>query len=260
MTIRLTLLAFMASITLAQAAEPPAASTPAAAPLDAAVSMLCGSFSSTEQASKDQDYFDIRLHMVRIWKDAPDGVWLYVEQAMAAAMQRPYRQRIYHVTEQADGTVRSEIFLLPGEAMKFAGRWKTPAAFDAIKPADLKKKDGCDVTLRRATPTSFDGETQGKGCASDRSGAAYTTSQVHLDPQGLVSWDRGFDADGNQVWGAEKGGYRFKRVSDEVSELPPVPEPAPVETPKEPPAKAEPRVIPTPTRPDLVHPTPDSPR
>jgi hypothetical protein len=27
----------------------------------------------------------------------------------------------------------------------------------------------------------------------------------------ILSWDRGFDANGNQVWGAEKGGYIFKK-------------------------------------------------
>jgi hypothetical protein len=25
----------------------------------------------------------------------------------------------------------------------------------------------------------------------------------------MVSWDRGFDKEGKQVWGAQKGGYRF---------------------------------------------------
>jgi hypothetical protein len=25
----------------------------------------------------------------------------------------------------------------------------------------------------------------------------------------MLSWDRGYNADGKQVWGAEKGGYRF---------------------------------------------------
>jgi hypothetical protein len=28
-------------------------------------------------------------------------------------------------------------------------------------------------------------------------------------PGKIVSWDRGFDASGAQVWGAEKGGYIF---------------------------------------------------
>ena len=30
----------------------------------------------------------------------------------------------------------------------------------------------------------------------------------------LLSWDRGFDAAGKQVWGAEKGPYEFLRVKE----------------------------------------------
>jgi hypothetical protein len=28
----------------------------------------------------------------------------------------------------------------------------------------------------------------------------------------LVTWDRGFDAEGNQVWGSTDAGYIFKRL------------------------------------------------
>jgi hypothetical protein len=31
----------------------------------------------------------------------------------------------------------------------------------------------------------------------------------------MITWDRGFDAEGKQVWGATAGGYIFRRV-DEV--------------------------------------------
>jgi len=30
----------------------------------------------------------------------------------------------------------------------------------------------------------------------------------------VVSWDRGFDAEGNHIWGAEKGGYEFVKSLD----------------------------------------------
>jgi hypothetical protein len=32
---------------------------------------------------------------------------------------------------------------------------------------------------------------------------------VELSENMLLSWDRGFNTEGVQVWGAEKGGYRF---------------------------------------------------
>ena len=33
--------------------------------------------------------------------------------------------------------------------------------------------------------------------------------EVEVTKGRVVSWDRGFDAEGNHIWGAEKGGYEF---------------------------------------------------
>ena len=46
--------------------------------------------------------------------------------------------------------------------------------------------------------------------SSDR--CSYTTSEVSIEARAITSWDRGFDADGAQVWGAEKGPYVFART------------------------------------------------
>jgi hypothetical protein len=196
--------------------------------------------------------------MVPIWPAAKEGKWLYVEQAMSSLLARPYRQRIYHVTAQADGTIKSEVYMLPGEALKFAGAWKKPELFDALKPEELKHKDGCAVVLKKGDDGAYVGGTNGKDCASDLRGAAYATSQVHMDAKGLVTWDRGYDKDGNQVWGAEKGGYHFKRVTVEESIAPPAPgtEPKLPAAPSTSPAPA-PQSEPKPMKPELVHPPQD---
>jgi hypothetical protein len=59
-----------------------------------AVAWMTGSFSSAEQAAADTNYFDIRLEIVPIWTTRADGHWLYVEQAAAGYLERPYRQRV----------------------------------------------------------------------------------------------------------------------------------------------------------------------
>jgi len=62
----------------------------------------------------------------------------------------------------------------------------------------------------------FEGSTRGDGCASSLAGASYATSEVVVTPGRLLSWDRGWDASGEQAWGATGGGYEFVKRSDEA--------------------------------------------
>ena len=181
---------------------------------EAAAALMQGHFSSEEQSQTSRAFFDIRLHMTRIWPGATDGVWLYVEQAMRSAQDKPYRQRVYRVVGLADGRARSDIYMLPGEAITFAGAWKDVNRFDGMKPTDLSIKDGCSVFLLPSGDGKYEGSTQGHECKSNLQGATYTTSEVKLDGEGMRSWDRGFDSGGKQVWGAVEGPYIFKRVSE----------------------------------------------
>ncbi len=174
---------------------------------------MTGTFSSAGQAQADpNNYRDIRLRMVRIWPDRAGGPWLYVEQAAAAAPDRPYRQRVYRLALRDDGALESQVYELPGDPLRFAGWHVAPTLFDALSPTDLAKKEGCTVVLRRRGDGVFVGGTQGRACPSSLHGAAYTTSEVTISPDRIVSWDRGFDTDGRQVWGATAGGYVFVKV------------------------------------------------
>lgn len=181
-------------------------------------SLMTGSFSSQAQAQADPDFFDIRLQMVPIWpeRSGPAAQWLYVEQARGDALDKPYRQRVYKVFPRVGATrsveLVSEVFELPGDPLAYAGWWQTPELFASVSPEQLKPREGCEVILRRVKPRVFEGATAGTACASTLRGATYASSQVHADANGLVTWDRGFDANGTQVWGATKGGYHFRRV------------------------------------------------
>jgi glycosidase len=183
----------------------------AAADPDLVASWMTGSFSSEEQAKADTNYFDIRLEMVRIWKARTDGWWLYVEQAVAGSEARPYRQRVYHVTRQQDGSIRSDVFSV-SDPLRLAGDWRKPAPLATLTLDSLEARKGCAVILRRASDTAFEGGTVDKECTSDLRGAAYAISEVRVTPDGLVTWDRGYDQNGKQVWGATQGGYVFKRI------------------------------------------------
>ncbi|MBD3237111.1 MAG: hypothetical protein GF330_10430 [Candidatus Eisenbacteria bacterium] len=198
-------------------ADPPAPPRAGADPaendeLDLLLRWMTGAFSSAAQAAADSSYYDIRLQMVPIWPTRADGRWLYVEQAVAGHEDRPYRQRIYRVDRIAAGTYRSRVYELT-DPLRFAGAWRDVRTFDALSPDSLTLREGCAVLLQRRADGAFAGTTREGICRSSLRGASYATSEVVVTAHGIVSWDRGFDDQGQQVWGATAGGYRFARRS-----------------------------------------------
>ncbi len=174
--------------------------------------IMTGHFTSKEQSEQDPEYYNISLHVSPIWKNQ-DGQWLYVEQALTSTQNKPYRQRIYHIQKVNDSILKSTIYTIPEQA-DWVGKWDTPESFDSISPDQLEIREGCDVFLKKVSDKKYVGSTQGKNCSSSLNGASYATSIVEISSDQMISWDRGFDASGNHVWGAEKAGYVFKRVSN----------------------------------------------
>jgi hypothetical protein len=182
--------------------------------LNRLVGWMVGSFSSEEQAAADSDFLDIRLEMVQIWPARTEGRWLYVEQASALTLDQPYRQRIYRLYRRDDTTLVSAVYEL-NEPLRLAGAWRTPASLDFLTPDSLIPRTGCAMVLHPRGDTAFVGSTVDKQCISDHRGAAYATSEVRVTETYLYTWDRGFDSTGAQIWGAEKGGYLFKKLSEQ---------------------------------------------
>ena len=175
-----------------------------------------GSFSSARQSESDpESHYDIRLFMSRVWPDRTDAVWLYVEQASADRLAQPYRQRIYRLSRIDERTLQSEVFTLPGDPLDFAGAFRDAELLESLSSDDLLLRQGCAIELRRVGPEAFAGSTRSKECGSTLRGASYATSEVLITPDRVLSWDRGFDAQDHQVWGAEDAGYIFdKQVRD----------------------------------------------
>lgn len=170
--------------------------------------LMSGDFSSEQQSKEDTSYFDIRLSIIPIWKDRKDAAWLYVEQAISSKMDNPYRQRIYRLTQTADGSYESAVFTL-NSPLRFAGKVEL---VEKLGPDSLELRQGCSVFLKQISKNLYEGGTADKTCPSDMRGAAYASSIVSIRRKMLVSWDRGFDREGNQVWGAEKAGYKFIKL------------------------------------------------
>jgi len=169
------------------------------------ISIMQGSYTSEKQSRIDTTYFNISLRMVPIWKNK--GHYLYVEQAMYTKQDKPYRVRIYKLSQKGE-TLISEIHTLKNEK-DWIGKWQTPESFDALSENDIDLKQGCEVVLKRVGKNKFVGQTGNKTCPSELRGASYASSKVTVTQNEILSWDQGFDKDDRQVWGAEKGGYVF---------------------------------------------------
>jgi hypothetical protein len=171
-------------------------------------SYMSGAFNSAFQAQNDSDFYEIHLHMQPIWEERKDGFWLYVEQAIVSALDKPYRQRIYHVNLLNDTTIVSEVFEMKSP-LRFAGAYKQVDLLKALSIDSLEARAGCAILLHARINGTFVGSTKDKDCTSTLRGANYATSEVVISKEKLVSWDRGWDNNGKQMWGAVKSGYEF---------------------------------------------------
>jgi len=172
------------------------------------VSIMQGHYSSEAHSIEDKSYYNISLRMTPIWKEK--GNYLFVEQAMFDKQDKPYRVRVYKVSQRGDEFV-SEIYTLKNEK-DWIGKWTNPQAYNELSETDIELKQGCEVVLKRVEKNKFSGSTGDKTCPSELRGASFANSIVTVTRDGIVSWDQGFDKDGKQVWGAEKGGYKFVKI------------------------------------------------
>jgi len=180
---------------------------------DILLDWMTGSFSSEDQAKADTNYYDIRIEMVQIWKERNDGPWIYVEQAVADYKDKPYRQRVYQLVSE-DNIVKSIVYSF-NDPMRFAGDYKNENPLNQLTPDSLKLRNGCAVYLKKILEDTYKGSTKDKECESVHRGATYATSEVTVKADKILSWDRGFNADTKQVWGAEKGGYVFLKIEQD---------------------------------------------
>jgi hypothetical protein len=192
----------------------PAVAEEAPRAVEEVADLLAGTFDSKAQADADPKAFKaVRLVSVRVPKSRlGDGSpVLYLEQALLATPNKPYRQRFYRLEATADGGVVSRVFE-PKDPIVVSGKWRDPADLALFGPGDVVERIGCAVRLKRSTE-GWSGGTEGTNCPSALAGARYAESDVRLSPGRMETWDRGFDVNDLQVWGSEKGPYVFERRS-----------------------------------------------
>ena len=169
--------------------------------------LMTGSFDSQEQSLRDSSYYNISLEMQPIWEDK--GFYLYVEQAVSSAKDKPYRQRVYELTQISNNTFVSKVYTLKNPK-QFIGKYNQVDFFRQFDTSILEEREGCGVYLTLKNGI-YQGSTKEKNCKSSLRGASYATSKVDIYPNRIESWDQGFDSEDQQVWGAVKAGYIFDK-------------------------------------------------
>ncbi len=183
-------------------------------PFDAVATLaayLTGEFDSSQQALEDPRYFEIQLITCPV--DAPElgSTVLYIEQASMDTPQQPYRQRLYVITGDDDPHVaHTEVFALanPTAAVGLCDESGT----ETFDEGDVVLREGCGVHVTwNDDDATFVGGTDGTACSSSLGEATYATSEVTIGADLTESWDRGWESEGVQAWGATAGPYEFVR-------------------------------------------------
>ena len=76
----------------------------------------------------------------------------------------------------------------------------------------LIPKEGCSLYIYKDNLNAFRGSTNEKDCKGSFKGATYTTTEFVIYPHEVISWERGWDDEGNQKWGPTNGPYIYSKV------------------------------------------------
>lgn len=176
--------------------------------VDEMASHLTGTFDSSQQAVENPAYYSVSLKTCAVELTDLGSTVLYVEQALSDSLNQPYRQRLYHLTEGEVSDVASHIYEL-SNPNKFIGLCDSEQSIE-ISMDEVSLKEGCSVNLDW-NGNGFEGATDVGTCLSTMNGATYATSEVETSGDMISSWDRGWNSNDQQVWGAEDGAYIFIR-------------------------------------------------
>ncbi|XP_015580796.1 chromophore lyase CRL, chloroplastic isoform X2 [Ricinus communis] len=163
---------------------------------------LSGEKFSREQAARDPDnYFNIRMLTCPAAEMVDGSKVLYFEQAFWRTPQKPFRQVSSYAIRDAE------------EYKNFCDRPKDQRPLPEEVIGDIAEHlttiylNRCD----RGKRCLYEGSTPPGGFPNSWNGATFCTSELAiLKNNELHTWDRGYDDDGNQVWGVKEGPYEFK--------------------------------------------------
>ena len=177
------------------------------------VSYLLGAMDSSAQAMGDRNVPDVRITTCPISVPTISATFLYQEQGLSMNLSNPYRQRFLQIApNRSQETVEAKAFR-PANPETWIGLCDRPVS-DRIVTIDKLGEATCSLFLQ-PEGNGYRGTTPTEGCPSNFRGAVKVTNTVFLDATTMETWDRGFDAQGKQVWGAEDISYQYRDINPE---------------------------------------------
>jgi CpeT protein len=179
---------------------------------------ISGTFTTTLQSIEDE-YFDNVYVYTTKFRSNEMGNWFYTEQGEIKD-RIPYRKRIYIVSTINDTTIISRVFKLKNENFtssknesRFFNRNDLEYKLSILEFDDLEEMCGCSTYIYKRYIKSggwyYYGSTNEMECKGTFRGATHTTSHFKVHSNGIVSWERGWNDNGEQVWGSTKGPYFY---------------------------------------------------
>ncbi|MGB3535895.1 MAG: chromophore lyase CpcT/CpeT [Microcoleaceae cyanobacterium] len=184
---------------------------------------LEGIMDTTEQAAAISDAASVRMTTCEIEVEEIETtnqqtqfIFLYQEQALTNKLDQPYRQRFLKISPDENyQQVESASFKLI-QPKKYVGFCDQPESERVIKAEELGESN-CSVFLQKQE-SGYLGKTPPEGCETNFRDAVKVTNTIILNEMGMDTLDRGFNAEGKQVWGAENRPYQFRRSSSQLNE------------------------------------------
>ncbi|EXB79432.1 Chromophore lyase CpcT/CpeT 3 [Morus notabilis] len=179
---------------------------------------LSGEKFSKDQASRDPDhYFNFRMLTCPAAEMVDGSKVLYFEQAFWRTPQKPFRQRFYMVKPcpkelKCDVELSTYAIRDAEEYKNFCDRPKDQRPLPEEVIGDIAEHL-TTIHLKRCDRGKrlYEGSTPPVGFPNSWNGASYCTSELSILRNNEIHvWDRGYDDDGNQVWGPKDGPYEYK--------------------------------------------------
>lgn len=176
---------------------------------------LIGTFSTEWQARTSPGRLNVLVESERVFSGRADGLWIYLQHSLALSQLSPYLHRVYHLRYSGTLVVAS-VYSISNEA-EFKRNWRLKKTFETITGPGLVLREGCDIYFTRVNEAKFWGRVSPRSCPSSYSGADFVECSIEITPSYFSNWDRGYAANGTQVWGPKDGPYKFQRVEAPVS-------------------------------------------